>query len=193
LYDQGLSGFVFGTDDPTVSYVSIVLLDGAEAAALEIAARDRGRALRLLAATYSANAYPFSARYQNCNQWVAELLAMAWGSMEDAPDLRERAQRWLALHGYAPLPVEIHSHWLMAAAPFIALVHLDDHPQEDLYAMQIRTSVPTAIEAFVHERLPGARRIEMCHDGRKVVIRRGWEPIAQGCRREAGDRVIDLE
>ena len=193
LYDQGLPGFLFGTDDPAIGYVSIVLLDGADAAALESAASDRARVLRLLAATYSANAYPFSVRYQNCNQWVAELLATAWGSLEDAQDLRERAQRWLGQRGYAPPAIEVRSHWLMAAAPFIPLIHLDDHPQQDLYALHMRTSVPTAIEAFVRERLPGARRIEMCHDGRKVVIRHGWEPIPEGCRPQTGDRVVDLE
>ena len=60
LYDQGLSGFLFGTDDPTVGYVSIVVPKGTEAATLERAALDNALALRLLAGTYSANAYPFS-------------------------------------------------------------------------------------------------------------------------------------
>lgn len=192
LYDQGLSGFLFGTDDPTIGYVSIVLLHGADAAALEGAALDNPRALRLLAATYSANAYPFSVRYQNCNQWVAELLATAWGSLEEAPDLRAHAQRWLARHGYEPRPIEV-GHGAMIAAPFVPLIHLDDHPQEDLDALRVRTSVPAAIEAFVRERLPGARRIEMCHDAGKAVIRKGWEPLAQGCRAQAGDRVVDLD
>jgi len=49
LYDQGLSGFLFGTDDPTIGYVSIVLPNGTEAAALESAALDTARVLRLLA------------------------------------------------------------------------------------------------------------------------------------------------
>jgi hypothetical protein len=193
LYDQGMSGFLFGTDDPTVGYVSIVLLDGVEAAALERAALDKARALRLLAATYSANAYPFSVSYQNCNQWVAELLAAAWGALDDTQDLRERAQRWLAQRGYEPPPIDVGTHWLMFAAPFVPLIHLDDHPQEDLYALRVRTSMPAAIEAFVRERLPGARRIEMCHDGRKAVIRHGWVPVADGCRPQAGDRVVDLD
>ncbi len=193
LYDQGLSGFLFGTDDPTVGYVSIVLPTGTEANALEGAALDTARALRLLAATYSANAYPFSLRYQNCNQWMAELLATAWGALDDTPDLRERAQRWLAQRGYEPAAIEVRSHWLMFAATFVPLVHLDDQPQEDLYALRVRTSLPTSIEAFVRERVPGARRIEMCHDGRKAVIRHGWEPVAEGCRPQAGDRVVDLD
>jgi hypothetical protein len=193
LYDQGLAGFLFGTDDPTIGYVSIVLPGGPEAAALEAAALDTPRARRLLAATYSANAYPFSLRYQNCNQWVAELIATAWGALGDTQDLRARAQGWLAGQGYEPPAVELDSHWLMMAAPFVPLVHLDDHPREDLSALRMRTSLPTALEAFVRARLPGARRIEMCHDGAKAVIRYGWEPISQGCRPQAGDRVVDLD
>ena len=95
LFDQGLAGFVFGTDDPSVGYVSIVWLPRERAAALERAALDNARALRLLAADYSANAYPFSLRYQNCNQWVVELLAPAWGCLDDGEALRTRAQGWL--------------------------------------------------------------------------------------------------
>ena len=192
LYDQGLSGFLLGTDDPTVGYVSIVLPKGAAAAALERAALDTSRALRLLAGTYSANAYPFSLTYQNCNQWVVELLATGWGALDDTPDLRARAQRWLAQRGYEPAAINV-SHGLMFVEPFVPLVHLDDHPQEDLQQLRVRTSLPMAIEAFVHQRLPGATRVEMCHDGGKAVIRHGWDPIAQGCRPQAGDRVIDLD
>lgn len=192
LYDQGLPGFLFGTDDPTVGYVSIVLPGGNGAAALEGAALDTPRALRLLGATYSANAYPFSLRYQNCNQWVAELLASAWGSLDDTQDLRERAQRWLVRHGYEPPPIDV-GHLLMLAAPFFPLVHLDDHPREDLQAVRMRTSLPSVIESFVRERAPGARRIEMCHAGGKAVVRHGWEPVAEGCRPRPGDRVVDLD
>jgi hypothetical protein len=193
LYDQGLAGFLFGNDDPVFGYVSIVLLPQPEAAGLEQAALDNARALRLLAATYSANAYPFSLRYQNCNQWVMELLASAWGSLDDASDLRARAQGWLAAQGYAPPPVDVGSHLLMFAAAFFPLLHLDDHPLDDRYALQLHTSLPTSIEAFVHQRLPQARRIELCHDDKQVVIRRGWKPLADGCRAEDGDRVIAFE
>jgi hypothetical protein len=192
LFDQGLSGFLFGTDDPALGYVSIVLPGGAEAASLERAALDAPRALRLLAGAYSANAYPFDVRYQNCNQWVAELLAASWGALGDAQDLRERAQGWLAGHGYRPRPIEL-THGLMLAAPFVPLVHLDDHPQEDLQALRMRTSLPAAIEAFVRERVPAARRIELCHHAGKALVRHGWEPIAQGCRPQPGDRVVDLD
>ncbi len=193
LYDQGLPGFLFGNDDPVLGYVSIVLLPPAEAAALEQAALDNARALRLLAATYSANAYPFSLRYQNCNQWVMELLAAAWAPLQDADDLRARAQQWLGAQGYAPEPVDVGSHLLMFAAGFFPLVHLDDHPEDDRFALQLRTSLPRSIEAFVHQRFPQARRIELCHDDKQVVVRQGWHALAEGCRAEDGDRVIAFD
>jgi hypothetical protein len=193
LYDQGLAGFLFGTDDPAIGYVSIVLLPQADAAALEAAALDKPRALRLLAATYSANAHAFSLRYQNCNQWVVELLASAWGQLGDGEDLRARAQQWLAAAGYAPRPIELGSHALMFAAPFIPWVHLDDHPEADLIALRFRTSMPAAIEAFVRQRVAGAERIELCHNSEHIVIRRGWQALAEGCQPAPGDRVLRFD
>lgn len=193
LFDQGLAGFVFGTDDAALGYVSIVLLPRTQAEALERAALDKTRALRLLAANYSANAHAYSLRYQNCNQWVMELVASAWGALDDADDLRARAQSWLMAQGYAPRPLEVGSHLLMFAAGFVPWLELDDHPQEDLFALQFRISLPATIEAFVREQVPGAERIELCHNQRQVVVRTGWRPIAEGCVPEPGDRVVELD
>ena len=193
LYDQGLAGFVSGTDDARLGYLSIVLLPPGPAAELERAALDKARALRLLAARYSANAHVYGLRYQNCNQWVAELLASAWGGLADSADLRQEAQAWLAQRGYAPEPVQVDSHALMFAAAFIPWLHSDDHPEDDRYALRFRTSLPAAIETFVRAQAPGAERIEACHDERQVVLRRGWAPIEDGCKPAAGDRVILLD
>ena len=193
LYDQGLAGFLFGTDNPAVGYISIVLLPRSEAAALEAAALEKPRALRLLAATYSANAYAFSLRYQNCNQWLMELLASAWGGLDDSPELRAQAQRWLGEQGYAPQPIELHSRLLMFAAGFIPWIYLDDHPQADLDALRFRTSMPATIEAFVRQRVAGVERIELCHNEQHIVIRRGWEPLAEGCVPGPGDRVVAFD
>ena len=193
LFDQGLAGFVFGTDDAALGYVSIVLLPRTQADALERAALDKPRALRLLAAHYSANAHAYSLRYQNCNQWVMELIASAWGALDDADDLRAQAQAWLLEQGYAPRPLEVGSHLLMFAAGFVPWLQMDDHPQEDLFALQFRTSMPATIEAFAREQVPGAQRIELCHNQRQVVIRRGWHSVAEGCVPGPGDRVVELD
>ncbi|MDH4059826.1 MAG: DUF2145 domain-containing protein [Aquincola sp.] len=194
LYDQGLAGFLFGTENPSVGFISVVLLPEAEGAALERAALDRPRALRLLAGRYSANAHAFSVAYQNCNQWLVELMASAWGGLDDdREDLRERAQHWLADQGYRPYPIELDSRWLMFAAGFVPWVHTDDHPPDDLFAMRFRTSLPASIEAFARQHVPGARRIELCHDERQVVIRAGWDAFGDGCHASAGDRTMTLE
>lgn len=193
LYDQGLAGFVLGNDDAQRGHVSIILLPAMPAAALEGTALDTATALRLLGTSYSANAHAFSQAYQNCNQWLVELMAAAWGALGPGDNLRAQAQAWLQDQGYAPQPVAVGSHWLMLAAPFIPWVHLNDHPQDDLYALRFRTSTPAAIEAFVQQHLPGAQRIELCHDGQRAVIHHGWAPLAEGCVAGPNDRVVALQ
>jgi hypothetical protein len=190
LYDQGLAGFVYGTDDAGLGYLSIVLLPADAAQALERAALDTSRALALLGDDYSANAYAYATRYQNCNQWLAEVLAQAWGGVAAGDDPRARAQQWLAAQGYAPQPVEVDSRALMFAAAFVPWLRTDDHPHDDLQALRFRTSLPASIETFVRAQVPGAQRIELCHAPGRVVVRRGWAPIADGCVAAEGDRVI---
>jgi len=187
LFDQGLAGFITGSDDVNVGYVSLLLLPPDAAASLAAAARDKGIALGLLNARYSANAYPFSTSYQNCNQWVAELLAAAAAGTTARTD----AQAWLQREGYAPEPVRV-SPWLMLAGRFVPWVHFDDHPAEQLNARLVQTSLPTSLEAFALARWPTARRIELCHGPQGVVQREGGAPLAPGCVPQAGDRVTAL-
>jgi len=193
LYDQGLAGFLLATDDASLGYVSLVWVPREQAAALERAVLDNARALRLLAADYSANAYPYSVRYQNCNQWVVEMLAAAWSDLPDGDTLRVHAQAWLADRRYEPATVDVGSHWLMLAGRLVPWLHYDDHPEADRAALRVRTSLPVSIEAFVREQVPGAQRIELCHDERQVVIRRGWEPLGAGCVPGPDDRVVALD
>ncbi len=164
-----------------------------EANSLRRASLDTPVALHLLAASYSANSYPFSTRYQNCNQWVMEMLAVAWGDLADGDGLRGRAQHWLQEANYAPEPVEVGSHALMFASIFVPLLHLDDHPEDDRYAMKLKVSLPSTVETFVRERIPGSERIEVCHDQRQIVVHRGWTPVADGCKPSEGDRVIPFD
>lgn len=194
IFDQGIAGFVMGTDDPDVGYISIVRLPrGAAAASLRSAARNTPLALQLLAAQYSANAYAFSTRYQNCNQWVAEMLGATWGDIALGDGLRERTQDWLRTANYAPEPVNVGSHWLMFASSFVPLLHLDDHPMDDRCALSLKVSLPEGIERFVRERYPDSERIELCHSGKEMVVHRGWTPVAQGCVATGADRTAEWE
>lgn len=193
LFDQGIAGFVLGTENPSLGYVSLVLLPPDAAAALAPRALDNAYALRLLAGTYSANAYPFEVHFQNCNQWVAELLASAWGDLPDGDDLRRRAQDWLRRQGYEPTVFDVGSPFIMMLGWFIPYVHSLDHPLEDRAQSLYRVSMPASLEAFVRQRVPGAQRVEICHDERKVVLRRGWVPLGPGCEAAEGDHVVALD
>ena len=194
LYDQGVAGFVAGTEDALLGYVSIVLLPADAAQSLAQRALDNAASLGLLGAAYSANAYPFSERYQNCNQWLAELLALAWGDLDDAEaDARRAAQRWLHDAGYAPTLFDASSLLLTIVRPFVPWVHVDDHPGADREARRYQVSMPASIEAFVRAQLPEAQRVEICHADDRVVVHRGWEPVAEGCIAGDGDRVIVLD
>lgn len=190
LFDQGLAGFLLGQHAPGAGYVSLVLLPQRAAAPLAAAALDDGLALALLGARYSANAYPWSTRYQNCNQWVAELMAAAWGGLRGPGPLRERAQEWLRAAAYRPSPMALRPRALLFAAPFVPWVQVDDHPEEALRAGVFEVSMPAALEDLARALEPQARRIELCHTAGRIVLRRGWTPLPEGCVPEAGDEVF---
>ena len=59
VFDQGISGFLFGLDDPSGGFISLVLLPAAAEADLERSAMDDRLAVQLLGARYSPNAYPY--------------------------------------------------------------------------------------------------------------------------------------
>jgi hypothetical protein len=192
LFDQGMAGFALGADAPGQGHVALVFPPPQDSALLERAAMDKRLALDLLGGQYSANAYAFSTRYQNCNQWVAELIASAWGKPVEGKEARTRAQEWLRSQAYAAGPVRIPAHWMVFAAQFVPLVHIKDHPVEDLHALALRVSIPDTIEDFVRSRTPEARRVELCHDTRRIVVHHGWEKLGADCTPYPGDEVISL-
>jgi hypothetical protein len=204
IFDQGMLGFLLGMNEPSRGFVSVLLLPEAEAAVIEQAALDKNQALQLLGATYSANAYAFSQKYQNCNQWVAEVLAAARGGLLQGPEapraepqpslppLRERAQAWLKTQGYTPSVIDVRWRPLMWGTVFVPWLNNDDHPPEDQAQAIYRVSMPAAIEGFLRQQVPGAQRLEFCHTDRHVVVRRGWTPLAEGCVPEEGDTVVPL-
>jgi len=194
IYDEGMTAFLLGLNDPAIGYVSVVFLPADAGAALARVAGDKRQVLQALAPVYSANAYPFSLRYQNCNQWVAEMLATAWGDPVDGEDLRAQAQHWLQAQGYEPTVFDVgYRPHLWIAAGFVPWLHQDDHPREDLDRMRLRVSTPASIEAFVQATVPGAQRMEFCHAGRRVVIRHGWDLIPEGCQPGEHDQVVMLD
>jgi hypothetical protein len=192
IFDEGFAGFVMGTDDADTSYVSLVLLPPGRASSLRATAVDRRHALGVLGASYSANAYPFSTRHQNCNQWVMELLAQAWGAADAETDARAAAQSWLRAEGYLPTVFTVSAHPMMWIANVVPWLANDDHPAEEIAHDRYNVSMPASIETFVRAKVPGATRLEICHAGRQVVVHRGWDDVAEGCVPGPGDRAIEL-
>jgi hypothetical protein len=206
LFDQGLAAFIGGTQRPQRLFISLVLLPGEAGQRLVTAALDAKLGHRLLGARYSANAYPFSTLYQNCNQWLAELAALAWlmpgvhdmdpsavahpqGQPAAARDdaTRAQAQRALRQAGYQPTRLEIGwpKIWLGAFVPWL---RRDDHPETDLAAHRYEVSLPPALEAFVRAQVPQAQRLEFCLDATGgLVLRRGWQPMGERCEARAQD------
>jgi hypothetical protein len=193
IFDQGTAGFAMGTANPALGYISLVKLPAETVPPLRRALLDPVRVQELLAGRYSANAYAFNLKYQNCNQWVVEMLAAAWGELPAGSDLRARTQDWLRAAPYTPAPVDVGARWLMLGSIFVPLVHMDDHPPEAIGTMQLEVSLPASLEAFARQRLPASERVEICHDGKQVVVHRGWEPVADGCVPGPHDRVIALD
>lgn len=193
IFDQGVAGFLLGLDNPALGYLSVVLLPEPAESAVERALLDDRQALQLLGARYSANAHAFSVAFQNCNQWLAEMLAAAWGPPGlSGPDARSAAQAWLGSEGYLPTEFEIGLPPPRLLGSFFPLLHHEDHPAQDLERNRMRVSMPASIEQFVRQRLPDAQRLEFCFDAEQAVIRRGWEPLGDGCNAGPGDMVVRL-
>jgi hypothetical protein len=193
VFDQGLTGFVLGVNDPAQSYVSLLLLPQAPAHMLAQVALNNQRALALLGSAYSANAYAFGSAYQNCNQWVIETLAVAWGRLPPTENLRPQAQDWLKQQAYEPTRFELGAGPLMWVSRLIPWVRHDDHPNEDLAQHLFRVSMPSSIEAFVRQQVPEVISVEFCLRDKRVVKRRGGQPISSGCEAQEGDVVTDLD
>jgi hypothetical protein len=192
LYDQGLAGFMIDQNNSRTPFVSLVFLSGAAERELEHSALDNALALRMLAGTYSADAYAFSTTYQNCNQWLLEMLAHAWGHLPDSGDVRADAQQWLQGQRYQPSRIEVHNPLILLGGMLMPLLHNADHPAQNLRQGVYEVSLPGSLEAFVQHQQPQAARVEMCMNERQIVIHHGWDEIAQGCVAAPADSVLPL-
>jgi hypothetical protein len=187
VFDQGLSGFLLGADDPERGFVSLLLLppDAAQALAQTALSDDTARAL--LAGQYVANAHPADLLRQNCNQWLAELLALAWG--EAASATREQAQAQLANWHYHPEPVRYRWAFWRWATVLVPWFSFQGHPPEDAARNELFTSLPPDLERLAQQRWQGTQRLELCYTPEHAVLRRNGAPLSEACEAGAGDQV----
>lgn len=207
VFDEGLAGFVRGVARDALPRFSVLWWPPEQAPLLALSVADDARATALVSPNYQAQAHVWSLHTQNCNQWLVELMALAFGAGADlqtnpqtlpqpnpgadqeADRMAHRvaAQRWLREHGYTGSVVQLPwVGWLMAAAllPHMGLQH---HPAQDLQALRFEVSLPASVERFVQRQWPQAQRVEWCLRGAEVVVRRGWGPLDEHCTPQPGD------
>ena len=126
LYRQGLANFFL--DDPE-EWRAWLLIPGADLQRQIAAALRTGAAQALNEPRYSMIAYPFALRFQNSNQWLLELLAVAADPSQAAD--RSSAQRWLRRTGYEPGSVAITPFKRFGASVARPNISFNDHPLAD--------------------------------------------------------------
>lgn len=124
LYDEGLGNF-FGIG--VVAHVAGILVPSPATQRRLAALFDGTRHWDLFSPKYNMVAFPFSTKYQNSNQWVLELLALAIDGGATVKD-RASAQAWLKARGFQPTTVELGTLDRLAGRVFRANVAFDDHP-----------------------------------------------------------------
>jgi len=192
IYDQGLAGFLMDHENAINQYVSIVFVPDSMETDLEQAALNDKVTLKLLGAEYSANAYPFSIAFQNCNQWVLEVMAYAWGKLGDQENSRQAAQSWLKARHYQPTSIDVKYAYMVWGTYFLPLVHSSDHPSENVQRKIYQVSMPASVEHFVQTQAPKASRVELCLNGDKMVVHHGWDLMKDRCQAGPGDEVMSL-
>ncbi|MCE2659286.1 MAG: DUF2145 domain-containing protein, partial [Rubrivivax sp.] len=197
LFDQGLAGFVMGNDNPDTGFISLLLLpEGAAREQLLAQATNDRAATALIAGSYSANAYAHSLQHQNCNQWLAELLGIAWGAaLSHAGELPNRADAQAGLQrlGYTAERLQIEPGWLLGLLRGLPYLNLDDHPPADVAAGRLQVSMPASVERLVQQWVPGTERVELCHNRQQIVVRRGGRPLPDDCSASPGDTTLPLD
>jgi len=144
LYDEGLGNFF--NDDP-FAYEAIVVFPGTENQDRLIKALGTALPASLHSPAYNMVAYPWSTKYQNSNQWLAEVVAASWAPAGTVFN-RQQAQAWLKQAGYQPTLLRIGALERLGGRMFKANIAFDDHPNELRFSDRIYTVTVESIVDF---------------------------------------------
>jgi hypothetical protein len=125
LYDQGLGNFFL---DDLFRYEAIVLVPSREMQDRLAEALAKGAARRLHEPSYSLIAHPYSGKYQNSNQWLLELAAVAASGGEPS---RAAAHARLVRDGFQPSVLYLPPLKRLGARLFSVNTQFDDHSSEE--------------------------------------------------------------
>ena len=128
IFDQGLMQFFL--DDP-FNYDAQVIVPTGDLRRSLVAVLASGDGRRVHEPRYSVISYPRSTLFQNSNEWVLEVIAMAQGRLRKQPILnRADAQRLHAALGYRGSRVEVGFFEQLFGGLFKPNVSFSDHPYE---------------------------------------------------------------
>jgi hypothetical protein len=144
LYADGFGNFFL---DDMFAYEAKVVIPSAAVQRQLAAALASGTAIRLHEPRYNEIAYPWSTRYQNCNQWVLEVIAAARDTQGVAS--RATAQAWLRTAGYQPSTLHVTPFEQLGAQVFATNIAFDDHPQDRVLAGDIDVVTAESVIDFV--------------------------------------------
>ena len=127
LFEQGLLNFFL--DDPFRLDIKL-LVPTPELQKGIVREIGSARALRLFQPQYSILASPWASRYQNSNQWLMEVTALAQaGAVHAVPPTRMAAQDWLRQKNFQGTTIFVSPLEQMFGGLFQANLRFDDHPQ----------------------------------------------------------------
>ncbi|MEA9588642.1 DUF2145 domain-containing protein [Xanthomonas sp. WHRI 10064A] len=110
---------------------------------------------RLHETRYSIVAYPFSTEYQNSNQWVLEVLAVALAAQAQPPELiddRRKAQAWLRAARYHPSILHLDLRQRLGARFVAANAATSDHPAGERVSGNYSVVTVESVFDFLHQR-----------------------------------------
>ena len=108
---------------------------------------------------YNLIAHPFNIRFQNSNQWITEMIALALaGSVGGERVVKDRAgaQAWLQSQGFEPGSIRIPNLRRTGARLFSPHVSFSDHTQDEYEKQQYLVVTVDAIARFVAAQDPQA-------------------------------------
>ena len=202
LFDQGMAAFVLGGNEPTLGYVSVLLLPPAPAAALERTALDNRQALALLGRELQRQRLPLQPALPELQPVGGRAAGHRLGPRRRnaaarrtvRPTQRERAQAWLQGR-------RLRGHRLRRRLARADVGRQPSSPGCTATTTRPKTSSSRSTASACRPRsrpscgasCRARRGWSSATPRRQVVIRRGWEPIAEGCQAGAQDTVISLE
>lgn len=144
LYRQGLGEFFL--DRPHRYDAAFVALKPELQQALLPLLADNARARSLNEGRYSMVAYPFATTYQQSNQWVLEMLALA---ADPGIGSRRDAQAWIRRMGYQPTDLHLSALTRLGGRITQANVAFDDHPGARRFSGHIDTVTVDSMFAWL--------------------------------------------